>query len=321
MKTILSFLLILSISVTHAQDIDSDLVMKIDFSNEVADLTGNSTALLSGMETFAEDRNGNAHCAVAFSGQTDEFIALPVNAVNQLVQGDIFSVSLWFKMNNTLAGNYEVLFQKGGTPTSGFEMSVYDMNTPLIGDNTYGLGIWDNDWNQDPTLYNDTENWHHFVMVLDGSSVKLYRDNVLRNSMAYSGDEFNIGDNIVNFEMGRGFIGFLDDVRLYKRALTAQEVGMLFNLPGSCESLNVQNFKQTNIRLFRSGSKSIEFQNLPDGKLSILLFDVTGKKVFESENISTENNSIFLGFLEASVYFVKIKNSKGEVSNHKFILW
>lgn len=321
MKIFLSILLVLSVLILRAQDIDSDLVMKIDFGNEVTDLTGNTSPSLSGMETFAEDRNGNAHCAVKFTGQTDEYIEIPMNAANQLVQGDSFTVSLWFRMDNTIGGNYEVLFQKGSTPTSGFEMIVFDLNTPVIGDNTYEMGIWDYDWNQDPNLYNDTVNWHHFVMVLDGSSVKLYRDNVLRNSLAYSGDEFNIGSNIVNYELGRGFIGFLDDVRLYKRALTTEEVDLLFNLPGSCVSLGVQSFDQKDIQVLRSGSKKIELLNLPKGELSVLLYDLTGKKVFESKNISTENNSISLDFLESSVYFVKIENSNGEVSNHKFILW
>ena len=311
---------IFNISMLRAQDIDSDLVMKIDFSNAVQDLTGNTVPQLSGMETFAEDRDGSAHCAAKFTGQDNEYVILPVNTTNQLVQGDIFTLSVWFKMDNVIMGNYEVLFQKGSTPTSGFEMALYDLNTPLVGDNTDDMGIWDNDWNQDENLPNDTENWHHLVMVLDGSSVKLYRDNVLRNTFDYTGDEFNIGTDVLNYEMGRGFIGYLDDVRLYKRALTAQEIDLLYNLPGSCESLGSVNFNKKNIQLVQPTNKTIQLLNLPVGEIDIAIYDLTGKMVFQTKKISLENNLLSLDFLGSSVYFMKIKNTQGLVSNHKFIL-
>jgi hypothetical protein len=63
--------------------------------------------------------------------------------------------------------------------------------------------------------------------------VILYRDGTLRNTLQDS--QFNIGDNPLSFfTLGHGFIGHLDDLRVYKKALNPTEVEQLFNLDADC---------------------------------------------------------------------------------------
>lgn len=207
----------------------NDLIIYMPFGNEVRDLIG-GTVINDFDQT--EDRAGNANCAVSFNGVGN--FSIPVTAQNQLVQGDNFSVSIWFKMQNTDLSNYENMFQKGEAVTEGFQLAVYDLNTPLVSDTTNGYGLWDNDWNGEVDVQWDNTDWHHLVVTRDSNNtIRLYRDGQLRNI-----DEnatFNIDTDPLNdYFLGQFFTGHLDDLRVYKRTLNPNEVDVLFNLDADC---------------------------------------------------------------------------------------
>ncbi|MDC8004995.1 T9SS type A sorting domain-containing protein [Aureisphaera galaxeae] len=319
MKYKLLFALLLGSLGLEAQDITSDLVLQLNFSNEITDITENVTPIPSGLETFVEDRDGNAACAVSFSGSANEYIIIPGTADNGFVQGDEVTVSLWFKMNNVDPANYETLFIKGNSTTSGFEMALFDLNTPVIGDITNGLGIWDYDWNSDPDLPTDITNWHHFVMVISNTSVKLYRDNILRNTYDYTGDGFNIGTNILNYQIGRYFIGAVDDIRAYRRALTADEVSLLYNLDGNCSTLSSGDPLNVNNVVIVEHDGLVSLKNLPKENVFVSVYEITGKEVFSSNSMNTENNSIDFSNLQSGLYILSI-NNQGNTSSFKFII-
>ncbi|WP_104736389.1 LamG domain-containing protein [Hanstruepera ponticola] len=208
-----------------------DLVIYIPFSNETNDLMNDSAEVIIGTGSYVEDRAGNVSCATAFDGT--QSVEVPVSAFNQIVQGDSFTISVWFKMQNTNAGNLEVFFRKPGNATVGFNLGVYDLNTPLFFDNL-NTSLWDNDWNQEVDVIWDNTDWHHLVVTVDSNNtVRLYRDGVLRNINESS--DLSIGaDPTSHYLLGEGFQGHLDDLRVYKRTLSDNEVGDLYNLEADC---------------------------------------------------------------------------------------
>ena len=207
-----------------------DLMLYMTFANGVvADLKGNAVSAPLELEGVA-DRNGNQNCAVAFNGQ--QYLQVTTAPANALLSGDVFSISLWFKMQNTVAGDLEYLFMKGDAAWQGFYLTVYDMNTPMFGMPT--AEAWDSSWNQDQSLWEDTENWHHIVATLDAdNTLRLYRDGVLRDTETASG---NIGATAMDYFIGKGLTGHLDDLRVYKKVLTQQEVQTLYQLEGDCST-------------------------------------------------------------------------------------
>lgn len=207
-----------------------DLILYMPFANETKDLVSNWQS--SNSHTYVTDRAGNSNCAIAFNGS--ETVSIPVTTSNQIVQGDAFTVSLWFKMQNVDATNYEVLFQKGNTISEGFQISVFDANTPVFSDANSGYGLWDDPWNMDANLPTDTTNWHHLVLTVDlNNTVRLYRDGIQRNSDENS--TINIGSSpLLNYVLGNGFEGHLDDIRVYKKALTPNDITTLFTLDADC---------------------------------------------------------------------------------------
>jgi len=75
--------------------------------------------------------------------------------------------------------------------------------------------------------------WMHIVGVVDGTTVRIYRDGVETGNAAFAGDmpeptEIWIGDNWDNPLEGQ-----IDNAAIYKRALSAYEIALLYREPFS----------------------------------------------------------------------------------------
>ena len=74
-------------------------------------------------------------------------------------------------------------------------------------------------------------NWHFVVAVHNGSTMYLYVDGELENSMVKS----HTNTNSINISIGRAssgcgfFEGMIDDVRIYNRSLSESEIQELYS--------------------------------------------------------------------------------------------
>jgi hypothetical protein len=148
----------------------------------------------------------------------------------EIVEGlSEFSVSFWAKSNvvdplnsgllSATVNNNQVLFYISIAANGNYNFRVYDES----GQNSqvnYGGSFSDNDW-------------HHFVNVYDGTP-QLYKDGVLVDQGALLGGITRIGTSGETFEMGRRnadhWNGEMDEVGIWDRALTTQEITNLFNV-------------------------------------------------------------------------------------------
>ena len=82
----------------------------------------------------------------------------------------------------------------------------------------------------------ELNNWHHLVFTYSGRSVRMYFDNRLvdqRNDLPANeidkciGGELKFGAQIKN--LPNYFRGAMDDIRMYKRALTTAKLETLYN--------------------------------------------------------------------------------------------
>lgn len=78
--------------------------------------------------------------------------------------------------------------------------------------------------------------WHHVVGIVDRSKSEalIYIDGILKNSMPFSASAYNDSNLIIGAwsktASVENFNGTLDDVRIYNRALDANEVKSLYNV-------------------------------------------------------------------------------------------
>jgi len=85
-----------------------------------------------------------------------------------------------------------------------------------------------------------TDSWHHVTVVGDGTSLEIYVDGVIiatggspTNLYGSSSFAFNIGGGGVWDASGNWFFGQIDDVRVYKKALSSTEIKVVADLLGA----------------------------------------------------------------------------------------
>ncbi len=224
-------------------NLQQGLVAWYPFCGNANDGSGNGNdGIVNGAE-LSQDRFGNTLGAYQFNGLSD-YIEIPNS--EELNFSNQYSISVWVKIpdysTNSGSERPRTMISKprssGGTGYAfrSIEGIAFGGQNP----STYTSG-WNNSivnstigGNQD-VLPLDT--WSHIVFSYDGSEAKLYRDGSLINSRTTSfvlnnsqtslflGKEFAF-----NNEFSRWFKGTIDEVALYNRALTFEDVQTLYGL-------------------------------------------------------------------------------------------
>ncbi|HID56874.1 TPA: LamG domain-containing protein [Candidatus Poribacteria bacterium] len=92
---------------------------------------------------------------------------------------------------------------------------------------------WEGDGGFGAPLFGKGE-WHYFVGVLDGKSMKIYVDGELVKEQNFVGP--SIASTGPKTEIGRagdgGFIGLIDEVTIYNRPLSEEEIKQNYNAKG-----------------------------------------------------------------------------------------
>jgi hypothetical protein len=198
-----------------------------------------------GAGTIAHDAIGNYDGTVSGASWTSGQIgqALSFDGVNDNVSiGDVqlltndLTISTWVRTANFFQVNgYSV--SKYNTATNEREYAVY-FNGPanevhfLIGSSdgsSYSFGVLSS---AASILTNNT--WNHIVFTRSGSAAHCYINGV-EQALAGTINSNNFADTTARLMIGnrtdggRAFLGQIDDVRIYNRVLTAQEVSDLYN--------------------------------------------------------------------------------------------
>jgi len=88
--------------------------------------------------------------------------------------------------------------------------------------------------------------WHMISATQTGTSVRVYKDGVQCNSGSFTAIQNGAtAIQIGRYNSGYYFNGSLDDIRIYNRALSAQEVAQLYNMGGS--KMNVSTTANSNL--------------------------------------------------------------------------
>jgi formylglycine-generating enzyme required for sulfatase activity/serine/threonine protein kinase len=189
------------------------------------------------------DRHGKANAAYAFDGKYltpgSKTIVLP--ACGPLGKSPR-TFSVWAK---TATRDTQVLFDYGGAvegdatapPGSAFQLTL-----------SYGIyGITASTGHSAVTYQADyTDNqWHHFVWIVPDTErpttadIQLFLDGTLVSVSSRKTHDVNsalaVKTTKTKIVVGDQFTGVLDDIRIYDRALTSEEVADLFNVEASAD--------------------------------------------------------------------------------------
>jgi hypothetical protein len=212
------------------------------FNGNANDESGNGNNGTVNGATLTADRNGNANAAYSFDGVNDFIMVSNSSSLNS----NFISISAWFVSIDT---SYSCLFYK--TDASAInEQYACSINYPSVNNNLWYVKTGNNcsnpgvGWNQLDIDSNISDSiWHNIVCTFNGVKSELYLDgNLVGTSSFLPGTIDNCGGEL-NF--GKGYNlnyplkGNLDDIGIWNRALTQQEITNLYtaSTPPPCNPL------------------------------------------------------------------------------------
>jgi hypothetical protein len=169
----------------------------------------------------------------------DDYITIPNSSQLNAVQQSSYSIAVWFKPNSTPPSananeNYYAILSKAGSSPIGIGYRAdnkFEINQFLSTGSTYEA--------ISPATYSPGS-FHHLVGTFDVSAgqLKLYMDGQLVTTTAFTAGTAGINDGTLQWHIGIctpggaslkfDADGTADDVRIYNRAITAEEVTQLF---------------------------------------------------------------------------------------------
>jgi len=330
-KNLLTYVFVLTCLKAFSQTVPSyvptsGLLSYWGFENTTNDYSANNNdGNVAGTTTYVDDRFGTANSAFNFVANTD--IVCTTNSFNNI---QVFTISVWFK-----------------TSSSGF---VFGSNN---GQCSHG-GLWDRyvyikpNGNAEFYVFNGTQQyctatgnysdnqWHNAVAVLSSNGMKLYIDGVLsaQNTVAVSAQNYVGYWRIGGLQSGGNntLIGDVDDIGLWNRALTQEEITNLYYSETTCQALvintgvlsfNPVTYNNT-VTIYPNPANTeitIDCGNLANvAGWNIKISNMLGQEVFTAP-MDTQQYTVQLNtWTGTGMYFVKIYDSLGNVVNTKKII-
>lgn len=223
-KILFSLVLLLTFLSVGAQDINLGLVSHYPLSGNADDAVGGRDGVVTNA-TLTADRNGVADEAYYFDGNSSYITIADATGVFELQESG-YSVSAWIYTEDPQTMSTGRILSYGGRENNGWQIHTYtwphEVTAALCDETT--------------TYYQTTTTiskgyWMHVAFVYESNVLKLYVNGVLEdtNTHAYSENTGNhplvLGASSYNLEWG--FAGAIDDVRLYNRSITHDEINLL----------------------------------------------------------------------------------------------
>lgn len=162
--------------------------------------------------------------ALDFDGANENYLSLPSNIIDP---SSAFSVFVWVKLVTKNGISTQVIFQQEG-PLGRALLSRNSSNDKLR--SYFGATATESN----SAVFFLTDQWRHLGMTYDGITMKLYVDGVEEASNIVTGESetsgFRIGSHKTPSPELANWDGLVDDLRIYDRALTAEEIVAIASL-------------------------------------------------------------------------------------------
>jgi hypothetical protein len=228
-------------AITASADLTDGLVAYYQFNGNANDESGNGNDGTVYGATLAQDRFGNFDSAFSFNGISDY-----INIGKNVKPPFPVSVSLWVNTNDLDANGCGVA---GVVRNDQYDDDSYRYGLTVRIDDGYLISHYfegsSAPWNRIGYISNDAiisiDNWYHLVVIFNAhKNIRLFVNGVEQPGHYDDGT----GSGMLYSDSGNGaigmfrcnrpvrtcyFNGIVDDIRFYNRALSEQEIRMLYN--------------------------------------------------------------------------------------------
>ena len=279
------------------------------------------------------DRYGNSDKAYSFAGNQNITIQ---NSSSLIFANARISISYWFKIDNYYGTQGHIAKSDPFGPIeNGWNIIMPNNNAQLIDfqvnyPNSFAI----------TTNHGIPSDWIHLVITLENGYYKAYKNGILVGSQYISSMASATISNTyplyfgVDRDLSSYFRGKLDDIGIWNRALTQQEITNLYNSVSSNECLtmtintgvlNTNPITYTNtVNIYPNPTNdqiTIDCGNLANVQgWNIKITNMLGQEVF-NQPMNTQQYVVPLNtWTGQGMYFVKIINAQNEVVNIKKII-
>lgn len=273
---------------------------------------GTNNGELNGV-VLTTDRCGNENSAFLFDGIDDYILC----GMDSLGVTDEVSISFWFKKEN---GDRDIAISKYGdlSNDSGYNIQFDDQGSPQIrGRNR--TNQFNESGNNGQSFY--TDEWYHLVGIVNQSIWTIYINAVLTGTYDSGLSNTFIGGSANPLTFGRRayfetsigswnyFNGKLDDIAIYNRAITEQEVLQLYlsDCPRALVSVDDQ-LDDLDFKVYPNPSIDgmIYFESQESMK-NVVVTDMLGRQLINRPLNNSTVEQINLSELSAGTYIISLE--------------
>jgi uncharacterized delta-60 repeat protein len=297
------------------------LLAHYPLDGDATDASGNGNDGTTDGVLLTQNRFGQSEKAYDFDGVDD---SIDVGSALGNFGTSPFTVSAWIKTNTDSVA--DVILAKGtyGSGTSQSYFRVYEDPADPADQRRIQLNLYDGTNTQSifSSSIIDSERWYHVVGQRDDVGMKIYIDGQLdnaNNTAPINPDsseplKLGVADSWYNMRMD----GVIDDVRIYDRALTANEVESLYALNmGTLQFTPVanQNGTATITVTVEDGGFDNDLSTTGDNATTSQTFDVAVMSVNDAPTLSPiTGRTVFSDDFESEVASHNAALSKWDVS-------
>jgi hypothetical protein len=203
------------------------------FEDNLADSSGSGNdGSCTSCPTYAIGQVGKA---ASFDGSSD-IITVPSSGSNLDITGNELTISAWINSNSATTSQFIAGIGANSTYQNQYSMRINSgTHTRFYVETSSGLG----NMATSPGDLPSPGTWVHVTSVYDGSEMRTYYDGTLIGSPnTKSGD---VVSNGMDFSIGASlpgdmyFNGMIDEVLVYDRALSQNEIQQIINIQSQCQ--------------------------------------------------------------------------------------
>jgi hypothetical protein len=291
------------------------------FNGNTNDYAGTRHGVPAGTAQYGIDRFGNANGCYDVIGNANH-IMLPNDT---WIKGD-YSISAWVKIKSVESYPRLYDFSNGYTVNNVLgKLSHSNSGKPSVEICNTGSSC--------AAYFTNTNlavgTWYHLVFIVSGNQFKMYINNALTGTYTSSVVPQNVfrtknkigGSNAPAQDNTKAYI---DDFRLYDRAITPEEVSALYNEPNTFVGINEIENTIDQLSVFpnpATNDLSVSFVSRTDEKARVHVYDNLGKVIYSydfetvtgSNDIKVNTQDFASGF-----YYISVSNASG-IRNVKFV--
>ncbi|NQU55229.1 MAG: PKD domain-containing protein, partial [Bacteroidetes bacterium] len=297
-----------------------DLQVHYEFNNNLVDESSYQRDLIiigDFTPTYVLDKNANTSNAYNAPGSNTQYLA---NGYKGVSGNGERTVTAWFKTNT--GGNSRKTIVSWGKNSEGqmFNVMMQDDGTVRIEAGACSVRSTKSNLNDN--------NWHHVAVTYnpaDGDKlqdVKIYIDGELDTNQSdteasYRSEEVSINTDNTENNVRIGSVqyandyweGALDDVRIYSKSLTAEEISEIFSL-----KTGATDFQKSKKVKFYSGKTNVKIDIFDENFASVKFYDVNGRLI-RNDKLNRGLNTISL---KSGIYIARVQ-LRNEIETEKVI--